>query len=87
VNSPFSSNTLGELVLISAGVLLCTKYGFAAEPVGDAQMQARDLLAGTVAGQARSYGELESARRMILGRGAGETAAPDSERSASLNVL
>jgi hypothetical protein len=45
------SNTLGRrLILASAGLLLCANGALAAEVVGDAQMQARDLLSGTVGG-------------------------------------
>jgi hypothetical protein len=39
-----------RLILASAG-LLCINGAFAAEVAGDAQMQARDLLSGTVSGQ------------------------------------
>jgi hypothetical protein len=47
-----SSNTLGRrLMLASAGLLLCANGALAAEVVGDAQMQARDLLSGTVGGR------------------------------------
>src|SRR5258708_11975130 len=46
------SNTLGRrLMLASAGFLLCANGALAAEVVGDAQMQARDLLSGTVGGR------------------------------------
>ena len=46
------SNTLGRrLMLASAGLLLCANGALAAEVVGDAQMQARDLLSGTVGGR------------------------------------
>ena len=37
-------------MLASAGLLLCANGALAAEVVGDAQMQARDLLSGTVGG-------------------------------------
>ena len=46
------SNTLGRrLMLASAGLLLCANGALAAEVVRDAQMQARDLLSGTVGGR------------------------------------
>jgi hypothetical protein len=46
------SNTFGRrLMLASAGFLLCANGVLAAEVVGDAQMQARDLLSGTVGGR------------------------------------
>jgi hypothetical protein len=38
-------------MLASAGLLLCANGAFAAEIAGDAQMQARDLLSGTVGGR------------------------------------
>src|SRR6202051_4673060 len=45
------NNTLGRrLMLASAGLLLCANGALAAEVVGDTQMQARDLLSGTVGG-------------------------------------
>jgi hypothetical protein len=47
-----SSNTLGRrLMLASGGLLLCANGAFAAEIAGDVQMQARDLLSGTVGGR------------------------------------
>jgi len=47
-----SRNTVGRrLMLASAGLLICVNGALAAEVVGDAQMQARDLLSGTVGGQ------------------------------------
>jgi hypothetical protein len=49
-----SSNTLGRrLMLASAGLLLCANGAFAADVAGDAQMQARDLLSGTVGGRSQ----------------------------------
>ena len=46
-------NTLGRrLMLASAGILLYANGALAAEFVGDAQTQARDLLSGTVGGRA-----------------------------------
>jgi hypothetical protein len=48
------SNTLGRrLVLASTGILLYANGALAADFVGDAQTQARDLLSGTVGGRAR----------------------------------
>jgi hypothetical protein len=38
-------------MLASGGLLLCANGALAAKVVGDAQMQARDLLSGIVAGQ------------------------------------
>jgi hypothetical protein len=79
------SNTLGRrLMLASAGLLLCANGAFAGEVVGDAQMQARDLLSGTVGGRPKivdvssaiptddrpvlNLGPQEQARELILGK-------------------
>ena len=49
-----TSKTLGSrLMLISAVTLLHVNGALAAEFVGDAQVQARDLLSGTVGGRAK----------------------------------
>ena len=45
--------TLGRLMLISAGMLLHANGAFAAQLVEDAQLQADDLLSGTVGGRAK----------------------------------
>ena len=56
-----SSNTLGRrLMLASAGLLLCANGAFAAEVAGDAQMQASDLLSGTVGGRPK-FADVSSA--------------------------
>jgi hypothetical protein len=85
------SNTLGRrLMLASAGLLLCANGALAAEVVGDAQMQARDLLSGTVGGRAktadvssaiptdvrhvRNLDPQEQARDLILGKNFSGTA-------------
>jgi hypothetical protein len=47
------SKTLGRLMLISAGVLLHANGALAAKFAGDPQMQASDLLSGTVGGRAK----------------------------------
>jgi hypothetical protein len=47
------SKTLGRLTLISAGFLLHASGALAANFVGDTQMQASDLLSGTVSGRAK----------------------------------
>ena len=79
------SNTLGRrLMLASAGLLLSANGALAAEVVGDAQMQARDLLSGTVGGlpkmadvssaiptddrQVLNLDPQEQARDLILGK-------------------
>jgi hypothetical protein len=56
MNSPIPIKMLNHvLVLISAAILLHANNGRAADLVGDAQMQARDLLTGTVNGQAKTF--------------------------------
>ncbi len=55
MNTLTSTKTLAHRwVLISAGILLHANGVLAGQPVGDAQQQARDLLLGTVNGQART---------------------------------
>ena len=55
MNSPIPIKMLSHrLVLISAAILLHANNVLAAESVGDAQMQARDLLSGTVGGRAKT---------------------------------
>jgi hypothetical protein len=44
-----------RLVLITVAILLYANSLLAAEWVGDAQMQARDLLSGTVGGRAKTF--------------------------------
>jgi hypothetical protein len=72
------------LMLIFAVFLLHANNGLAADWVGDAQVQARDLLSGTVNGQAKTYDASpaipagghqtpnldpqEQARQLILGK-------------------
>jgi hypothetical protein len=85
------SNTLGRrLMLASAGLLLCANGALAAGVVGDAQMQARDLLSGTVGGQSKiadvssaipaddrhalNLDPQELARELILGKNVDGTA-------------
>ena len=91
LKSFISSNTLGrQLMLASAGLLLCANGALAAEAVGDAHMQASDLLSGTVGGQPKivnvSYAiptddrpvlnldAQEQARELILGKNFAGTA-------------
>jgi hypothetical protein len=77
-------------MLASAGLLLCANGALAAEVVGDAQMQARDLLSGTVGGQSKiadvsssspsddrhalNLDPQEQARELILGKNVDGTA-------------
>jgi hypothetical protein len=85
MNSPIPIKMpIHRLVLISAAILLHANNGLAAELVGDAQMQARDLLSGTVNGQAKTFDASpaipadghrtsnldpqEQARQLILGK-------------------
>jgi hypothetical protein len=51
----FSNALAHRLMLASAGLLIGANGALPAEVVGDAQMQARDLLSGTVGGQPRSF--------------------------------
>ena len=80
---PVKTLKLG-LVLVSAAFLLHGNGVLAAEPAGDAQLQARDLLSGTVGGRARvvdaspasgadgvrapGLDPQEQARQLILGK-------------------
>ena len=86
------SKTLGRLMLISAGILLHATGVSAAELAGDAQMQASDLLGGTVGGRAKvvdavpaddrraSYPDSQQqARQLILG---GSEGARTADRAA-----
>jgi hypothetical protein len=76
------------LVLASAGVLLHGHGALAADALGDAQMQARDLLSGTIGGRSRAaqvaaavsaddtqafkVEPQEQARQLILGKPSGD---------------
>jgi hypothetical protein len=87
------------LALLSAGLLLQSNALFAAEIAGDAQMQARDLLTGTVDGRPRIVDQSpaipsdgpqasvvdaqEQARRMILGKPAVGSTANESAADAA----
>lgn len=85
MNSRISMKTLSRrLILISAAILFNANTVLAANHGGDAQMQARDLLAGTVGGRSkiadkslaisadshqRSYPDPQTqARQLILGK-------------------
>jgi hypothetical protein len=81
-------------MLASAGLLLCANGALAAEVVGDAQTQARDLLSGTVGGQSKiaevspaddrhalNLDPQEQARELILGKNVDGTA----HRAATLD--
>jgi hypothetical protein len=85
VKSFILSDTFGRrLMLASAGLLLCANGALAAEVAGDAQMQARDLLSGTVGGRSKfadvspavstddrrvpTLDPQEQARELILGK-------------------
>jgi hypothetical protein len=84
MSSSISMKVLSRrLILLSAAILFNANTVFAADRVGDAQMQARDLLSGTVGGRAKTVDQSfaisadlhqesypdpqEQARRMILG--------------------
>src|SRR5260370_635265 len=85
MNSPIPFKTLiYRLIPLSAAILLQANNVLAAEYVGDAQMRARDLLSGTVGGQAKTFDESlpksadgdqtsnvdpqDQARQLILGK-------------------
>jgi len=85
MNSLISMKILNRpLILLSAAILINANTALAANRVGDAQMQARDLLSGTVGGRAKiihkslaisadhlqkSYPDpQEQARQLILGK-------------------
>jgi hypothetical protein len=55
MHSPISIKILNRsLILISAAILINANTVLAANRVGDAQMQARDLLSGTVGGRTKT---------------------------------
>src|SRR5271169_2652721 len=83
MNSFVSMKSLGRgLILISAAIFINANTVLAADRVGDAQIQAQDLLAGTVGGKTksidkslvisadqRSYPDPQTqARQLILGK-------------------
>ena len=83
MNSRISMKILSRrLILISAAILINANTALAANRVGDAQMQARDLLSGTVGGKTeiidkslaisaeqKSYPDPQTqARQLILGK-------------------
>jgi hypothetical protein len=85
MNSRISMKILSRrLILVSAAILLNANAVLAADRVGDAQMQARDLLSGTVGGRLKpvdksfaisadhsqkSYADPQTqARQLILGK-------------------
>jgi hypothetical protein len=83
MNSRISMKVLSRrLILISAAILINANTVLAADRVGDAQMQARDLLSGTVGGKTKiidkslaisadqkSYPDPQTqARQLILGK-------------------
>jgi len=88
---PFKSIKLPGIVLASAGILLHAHSALAADVVGDAQMQARNLLSGTVAGRSKTaqvapatsaddthafnVEPQEQARQLILGKPSGDRVA------------
>jgi hypothetical protein len=87
----FRSIKLPGIVLASAGILLHAHSALAADVVGDAQMQARNLLSGTVAARSKTaqvapatsaddtrafnVEPQEQARQLILGKPSGDRVA------------
>ena len=53
MSSPFMKTLNRRLILISAAILINANTVLAANRVDDAQMQARDLLSGTVGGRTK----------------------------------
>jgi hypothetical protein len=74
--------TLGRLMLISAGVLLHANGALAAKFVGDPQMQASELLSGTVGGRAK----IVDASPAISGDGR-RAFSPDPQEQARQLIL
>jgi hypothetical protein len=85
MSSPISMKILSRrLILLSAAILINATNVLAANRVDDAQMQARDLLSGTVGGRTKTLGKSlaisadhhqksypdpqEQARQLILGK-------------------
>jgi hypothetical protein len=83
MNSLVSMKSLGHrLILISAAIFINANTVHAADLIGDAQIQAQDLLAGTVGGKTKSIDKLlvisadqrsypdpqTQARQLILGK-------------------
>jgi hypothetical protein len=87
----FKSTKVLGIALASAGILLHAHNALAADVIGDAQMQARDLLSRTVTGRsitahvpaampadnthAFNVEPQEQARQLILGKPAGDRVA------------
>src|SRR5260370_22046097 len=90
-------------MLASAGFLLCANGALAAEVVGDAQMQARDLLSGTVGGRPKiadvssavptddrhvlNLDPQEQARDLILGKNFAGTAPPAADLDSKTDAM
>jgi hypothetical protein len=73
---------LGRLMLISAGILLHANGALAAQLVGDPQMQADDLLSGTVGGRAKIVDESPA-----VGAGDRQALDPDPQQQARQMIL
>jgi hypothetical protein len=84
MNSRIPTKMLSHVVVLISAAILHANHGLAADLAVDAQMQARDLLSGTVNGQAKTFDALpaipahghqtpnldpqEQARQLILGK-------------------
>jgi len=83
MNSLIQPKTVGRgLVLISALFLLHANNALAAEFVDDAQMQARDLLSGTVGGRAKIIDESRA-----IASDSDRTSSPDPQEQARQLIL
>jgi len=83
MNSPIRVKTLAQrLALLSVGLLLQSHTLFAAEIAADAQMQARDLLTGTVDGQPRIVD-----RSPVISRGGAQVSVVDPQEQARRLIL
>jgi hypothetical protein len=74
--------TLGRLMLISAGILLHANGALAAQLAVDPQMQADDLLSGTVGGRAKIVDESPA-----VGAGDRQAFNPDPQQQARQMIL
>jgi hypothetical protein len=83
MNLLISARTLGHgLVLSSSLFLLQGNHVLAAEAVGDAQMQARDLLSGTAGGRTNRAGESR-----VIPSGSDQTSSLDPQEQARQLIL
>jgi hypothetical protein len=81
MNSLVSMKNVGRrLILISAAIFINANTVHAADRIGDAQIQAQDLLAGTVGGKTKSIDK-------SLAISAGQRSYPDPQTQARQLIL